>query len=306
MNTSVSVIIPSYNCIDTIRHTLQGLREQREQLINEIIIVDSSDDSKTYDFLCQIQMDHLRVIRLDERTWPAIARNVGARQATGKLLVFIDADVYLYPGWIESILKAYQDGCLCGGGSIFLPPFQKNRPVAIAQYYMQCYECLDSGGRQARKYVPSCNMYCDREIFERVGGFPEIRAAEDVLFGLSVNRITKVWFIPEARIYHIFRENLKGFLANQRLAGRFIIGYRKIHYKNFIYKGIMPLILLPAFSLIKIIKIFIRVVGAGRWHVLKFMTAFPALMLGMVYWDIGFAEGALQRISHEADAEFVA
>lgn len=291
--------------MDTIKHTINGLRNQPDDLIDEIIIVDSSDDASTYEYLGKQEIEKFNIIRLDEQAWPAIARNVGAKQATGRILVFIDADVYLFPGWIESILKAYDDGCLAGGGAIALAEFQKNKPVAIAQYYLQCNECLDTGHRQQRKYVPSCNMYCDREIFERVGGFPEIRAAEDVLFGLNVNKITKVWFIPDAMIYHIFRENLRGFLENQRLAGKFIVAYRKIHYENFIYRGIMPLILLPAFSLIKIIKIFVRVITAGRWHMFKFLIGFPALLLGMVYWNIGFAEGALHGITKRADTEIV-
>ena len=88
-------------------------------------------------------------------------------------------------------------------------------------------------------------MFCERGLFERVKGFPEIRASEDVVFGLEVSELADLWFIPDIKVLHIFRESWSSFINNQVLLGKHIIIYRKQLYETFLYKGIMPILLIP-------------------------------------------------------------
>lgn len=296
MMKKISVIIPSYNSVRTIEHTFKALESQTgKDLIYEIIVVDSSDDNKTKKLLFKYNStSKITIINANFRTMPAIARNMGAEAAQGDILAFIDSDAYPADDWIEQIMIAYSQGYKVGGGSIALPEFQKNKLIPLSQYYLQFNEYMEIGQIIEKKFVPSCNIFCDKELFEKVGGFPAIRAAEDVLFGLKASKIEKLWFIPKIKIYHIFREKMKEFLKNQFLLGKYIIIYRRIAMSDKVYyKRFWPLLFLPLFVLIKLIRITSRVFRNDIFVILRYLLTLPLFLFGLFFWSIGFAKGVI-------------
>lgn len=296
MKKKISVIIPSFNSALTISRVLDVLSAQTGKgLISEVIVVDSSNDVSTKGLLSRYESDKLKVINAGERIIPAIGRNIGALHANGEILAFIDSDAYPGHNWIENIEKAYENGCMVGGGGLEIPDFQKKKAIALAQYYLQFNEYIAVGSDRIKKFVPSCNMFCDKKLFHKVAGFPEIRAAEDVLFGLNVGKITPLWFVPEAKVFHIFRKDWKSVLKNQMILGKYISVYRKRYYNSFIYKGVMPIILFPGFLCIKLFRIILRISQAGWHHVYHFVMVFPAFLLCLLFWGIGFIGGCLNN-----------
>ena len=213
---SISVVIPSYNSHATVSRTLKSLLDSPKSLLKEVIVVDSSDDAQTPALLDAFRSEKLRVIHLPVKTPPATARNLGARQASGDILAFLDSDAYAAQDWLEKITAAVEQGCRVGGGSLSLPDFQKSKALALAQYFLQFNEFLDVGKRRVKMFVPSCNLFCERSLFDEVGGFPEIRASEDVLFGLAVAKRAKVFFDPAIKIFHIFREDPGAYFGYRR------------------------------------------------------------------------------------------
>lgn len=298
-----SVIVPSYRSAATLGRTLKSLRAIPESMLNEIIVVDSSEDEASRRFVASQADGRVQVIALERQTMPAVARNIGARHAVGDLLVFIDSDAYAAQGWLERILEAHASGCRVGGGSVGLPDFQSQKPVALAQYYLQFNEFLKPGvsgspalERRRVRFVPSCNLFCEKKLFDSVGGFPEIRASEDVLFGLAAGRQTDVWFVPEAEIKHVFRESYSAFFSNQRLLGRYIFLYRKKEDPDrFYYKGLWPVVFLPAFLAVKLARIIWRVVRLGLLDTLRFALVFPFFLAGLAAWAWGFGAAALEN-----------
>ena len=114
---SVTVIIPSYNSHQTIGWTLKGIKAQTKlESIREILVVDSSDDGITPDYLKDKEDDLIKVTRSGSRVMPAIQRNIGATMANGDLLCFVDSDAFPAPNWIELILEEYSKGFLAGEG----------------------------------------------------------------------------------------------------------------------------------------------------------------------------------------------
>jgi len=296
MNT-LSIIIPSYNSGETIGRTLTGIRcQSKKGIVIEVIVVDSSDDQTTKDIISRHLSERDRLITAGVRVMPAISRNIGAEHATGDVLAFIDSDTIPAPDWTEKLLECFQNGRLAGGGSISLPDFQKRGFLPSAQYYLQLNEFMDWGQARVKKFVPSCNLFCDRALFERSGGFPIIRTAEDVVFGLRVSRQIPVWFIPEMKVCHVFREDLKSFLMNEFILGKGNLLYRKHQYpRAFYYRGIWPMLFLPGFAAIKLARISFRVFRTGLRPALRFLEVFPAFFLGLLFWAIGFAGGAFHE-----------
>ena len=292
---TVSAIIPSYNSHSTIGRTVESLLAQSEPL-KEIVIVDSSDDGRTPALLDGLASEKVKVTHLPQKTTPAVGRNIGARQASGEILAFIDSDCYAESDWAKRILEANEQGCRAGGGTILLPEFQRNSMLASAQYYLQCNEFIPRGSRRETLFTPGCNTFCENALFSEIGGFPEIRASEDVLFGLEARKKAKYYLDPAIRVSHIFRTETVSFISNEKMQGRYILIYRRSHYGHWIYKGIFPLLLLPAFVLVKFLRITARILATGRLRDIGgFLGSLPLFLLGLWYWSVGFFRGCFEK-----------
>jgi len=292
----ISVVVPSYNSFLTIEKTLQHLLDQKGGPAKEIVVVDSSDDTKTREILDRFEKRGVRVTRLANKTMPGHTRNLGAAQCTGKVMAFIDSDAYPAPDWLEKIGEAVASGCRVGGGSLKLPDFQKHNALALAQYFLQFNEFLDSGKRRVKMFVPSVNLFCERALFEELGGFPPIRASEDVMFGLEAGKRTPVYFEPAIKIYHIFREEIGPYFRNQIVLGKGILIYRRMHYNSWMYRGaLVPVLLLPGFVLIKFFMMTGRILAMGKMReFVGFLYSLPLFLAGLWYWSVGFFQGCVE------------
>jgi glycosyltransferase involved in cell wall biosynthesis len=302
MFNSISVIIPSYNSSKSITYTLDSLLSQSNaELLQEIIIVDSSDDGFLEGIFKKYEVyENIRIIKSKKKLIPATARNLGANEARGKLLAFVDSDVFLAHDWAEKILEGYKKGCLIGAGSISLPNFQNQKLIPLAQFFFQLNEFIESGKERNKFFVPACNLFCERELFQKAGGFPDIRAAEDVLFGIKINKIKTPRFIPDIKAYHIFREDLAGFLKNQILLGKYVILYHRLSEKNkFYYQEFWPILFLLPFLIIKLFRITRRVFKTRPSTILKYLWSFPVFLLGFLFWSIGFIKGIAAKDEQE-------
>jgi glycosyltransferase involved in cell wall biosynthesis len=294
----ISVVIPSFNSFGTIEHTLKSLLSQnRINLLSEIIIVDSSDDNQTKQLLSVYQSEKIKIINGGIKLMPAKTRNLGVKYAKGDILAFIDSDAIAAFDWLEKIADAYEKGIKVGGGSVLLPEFQKNRILPLTQYFFQCSEFMESKNIRQKRFVPTVNMFCERQLFDKIGGFPDIRASEDVLFGLEANRFSSVWFIPQIKVFHIFRENIKGSIKNQILLGKYIIIYKRLYDKDvFYYKGLWPLLMLPLFLVVKFCRISLRIFKTNLVYVLKYLFILPFFLLTLFFWSIGFINGIFSNM----------
>ena len=101
---SVSVIIPCYNCSDTIDRALDSVVKQSFKPLEIILVNDASNDgtlSKLLDLQNQFDKKWVKVISLTINYGPATARNEGWKIASGKYIAFLDADDAWHPKKIE-------------------------------------------------------------------------------------------------------------------------------------------------------------------------------------------------------------
>lgn len=101
---SVSVIIPCYNCENTIIRAVQSIVQQT-WLPKEIILVNDASTDKTKDVIKNIQQEHgrswIKVLTVGLNSGPSIARNKGINQAISKYIAFLDADDSWHPQKLE-------------------------------------------------------------------------------------------------------------------------------------------------------------------------------------------------------------
>ncbi|MFZ3408770.1 glycosyltransferase family 2 protein [Vibrio chagasii] len=102
----VSVVIPTYNCLDYLPKAIGSVLKQTHQDIELIIIDDNSNDG-TSTYLASIQ-DH-RIVKLSTLGVGAPqARNLGIEKAEGEFIAFLDADDFWFPEKIERQLEFHQ------------------------------------------------------------------------------------------------------------------------------------------------------------------------------------------------------
>src|SRR5688500_4771056 len=105
MTVSVSLIIPARNEAALIGETLTAARIAVNILAAdaEIIVVDNGSTDRTASIVIAYGDDPCIRLRSCERSGSAAARNVGAQEARGEVLVFVDADTLVPPDALRRI-----------------------------------------------------------------------------------------------------------------------------------------------------------------------------------------------------------
>jgi glycosyltransferase involved in cell wall biosynthesis len=105
----VSVVIPFRNAAPYIRDQLEALAQQDFNGAWELILVDngSEDESRQIAESFRGRLG-LRIIDARERAGAAWATNQGVRHASGKKLIFIDADDEVAPGYLAAMTEGLE------------------------------------------------------------------------------------------------------------------------------------------------------------------------------------------------------
>lgn len=99
----VSIIIPTYNSGNTLSECLKGIFSQNYPFC-EVIIVDNFSNDATVAIAKEFEV---KIIQ--QKCSPALARNIGITNSTGKHIVFIDSDQVLSPTVIEECVRKCED-----------------------------------------------------------------------------------------------------------------------------------------------------------------------------------------------------
>lgn len=105
----VSVIIPTYNRNESVRRTLKSLAAQTMPFDKfEVIVVDDGSPDDTHTLANETFPFTFKYLRQDNQG-ATIARNFGARNSLGKVLIFIDDDITVSPKTLAQLAKACWD-----------------------------------------------------------------------------------------------------------------------------------------------------------------------------------------------------
>ena len=101
----ISVIIPIYNSISTIKECLDTVFNSDFKNFEVIVISDNSTDDSV-----KIAKEYkCKIIELPENNGPAFARNVGADNAKGDILFFVDSDVIIKKNALTHISEIFNN-----------------------------------------------------------------------------------------------------------------------------------------------------------------------------------------------------
>jgi len=103
-------------------------------------------------------------------------RNLGAREATGGILAYLDDDAWPRAGWLEGLVAGFREaGTAAVGGAVFDPEGVLMLGCAAATEYGRTFR-IENPGQLARGQVLALqggNLAVRREALFAVGGFDE-------------------------------------------------------------------------------------------------------------------------------------
>jgi glycosyltransferase involved in cell wall biosynthesis len=101
----VSIIIPVYNGEQTLAKCLKSIFDQTFRDFKIIVVNDGSTDQTP--IILSHFSDTVTVVEQENRG-AAVARNIGAKKATGEFLLFCDADIILEPNALAAMVEVLQ------------------------------------------------------------------------------------------------------------------------------------------------------------------------------------------------------
>ena len=266
MNLNISVIVPLYNSGQTLKSCLESLIKQ--SLDSEIIVIDdgSKDNTKTI-------VQSFPQIKLLTQTHqgPGMARNLGARQSKGEILVFVDSDMEFDKDFLKDLTKpittAQAKGSWSGNEQVANWDNLWARCWNYNQNRFSPHMIGSSGQRRVFRAIL-------KSEFNRIGGYDAIGYTDDWSL---VNKLGFKPAVTNAKLYHHNPASLLAVFKKARWIGKRQYKLGKLGTLLTIFKAN------AGFSII-----------IGLFQLIKFRT--PAMIIFKLIYDLGIMLGALENL----------
>lgn len=222
----ISVVVLAYNARGRIDTPLRCLRAQDLAEPYEVVLVDSGGDGCGAHV--QATYPEVHVVCSPRRLWPGAARNLGVSAARGPYLAFLSDDVVVKPDWLRLRLARHRAGFAAVGGAVINAA--PSNPIATAGHYLEYSAQIPSDRILAEQQIPHTLSY-ERELIERLGGFPEdTPTGEDtVLNQLCVEAGVPIAVEPAVQVAHRGPGRPRDYLRHHYGHGRGLVRCVDLH-----------------------------------------------------------------------------
>lgn len=203
MKIQISVIVPTYHRPHLLINCLRSLRRQTlSKEYYEVIIVSDGEDMLAKQIVSEYKVGstlNVRFFSLPAKKGPAAARNLGWKNAYGKLIAFTDDDCLPQKTWLENILQHYNNETeIAFTGKVIVPVSEQ--PTDFE---------LNTKGLETGDFV-TANCVVTKTLLEEIGGFDEAftsawREDSDLEFKL-IRRKVLIRKIHDAVVVHPVRK----------------------------------------------------------------------------------------------------
>ncbi len=180
MTKSWSIIIPTKDRCEILKQLLDSIKELRglTRIQPEIIVGDNASTDRTWELLraegrqYPVPLHALSVSRSGKCT----VMNEAIRVAHGEILVFLDDDVVLHPGWLEAVEDFFLDGqyrVAQGTIRIQSPDSEDSQILKLLHRYRTIPNLEYPGENRDFHSLNGANMAISRTVFDQVGNFDE-------------------------------------------------------------------------------------------------------------------------------------
>lgn len=218
MTPAATVIIPTYQRHELLERSLRALLQQEPSTPPyEIVVVDDCSGPETAEVVRQVAGSDPRVtyLRHEVNRGLSASRNTGVRAARGGIILFVDNDVVVEPGYVAAHLWTHAETAerVAVIGNMSFPP-----EVLAGSNYARYLQSRYLGGRSARelrrlrpadlhpRFLIGAVCSLRRADLHAVGPYDEsIRyyGCEDHILAQALHRSgVRIRFAPDARALH--------------------------------------------------------------------------------------------------------
>jgi glycosyltransferase involved in cell wall biosynthesis len=284
----ISVVIPSIARMGVLKNTLSDLSQQSEPA--ECIVILQGDDSKTQ--LIELQKNLTIPIRVIHSSEPnaSLARNIGLREASGEIVLFLDDDVSISdPDFLKKHLRNYTDPATPGVYGQVLEvgqqPVSDPQPSLIETEWGWLHLPSNYSQRCRTRNGGSGNLSVRRKWAIAIGGmdawFERGARREETEFNL---RYTKTYgplvFDPEASLVHLSAEGgsrnwglVRKTVPMHHIVGHWYFLFAAMRGRTLGVKGIIREMRIIAIALLKNPRTGWNIPALG-WNMLRALAGF--------------------------------
>lgn len=178
----VSIIVPAYNQLRFTLACLYSVLAHRTRYTYELIVADDCSTDSTPEVFSR-GLPHIRHVRPEGNLGFLRNCNHAARHARGRVLVFLNNDTYVLPGWLDQLvelLDADEDVGLAGSKLIFSDGrLQESGGLVFADGSGWNYGRFDDPRKpqycyvRDTDYVSGASIAITTALWQQLGGFSE-------------------------------------------------------------------------------------------------------------------------------------
>lgn len=204
----ISVIIATKNGGKFLPRSIASIEKQTEKNIEVIVVSDgSTDDTVSIAQKLAETRPFIKIINLENNIGPGLARNVGVKEAKGDYIALLDDD----DEWVDEKKLRNQRKFLDENLEYILVGAAETEFVSEDEKLLELYKpkADDAGIRNkiliSNQFITSSIMF-KKNIFEKVGGFADMRLAEDYDLWLRLAQEGKVANIQGCKTRYYVRQ----------------------------------------------------------------------------------------------------
>lgn len=215
----LSIVVCSYRGARLLEPCLESFRKL-DYPDFEVLVINDGGDAEVA--AVTARFPEVRHVALQPHAGLSAARNLGARESTGEVIVYTDDDCEADPDWLIWLAYAFSrdDLAAVGGPNIPPPPDNRVKAMVAAAPGGPAHVLLND---VEAEHLPGCNLAVRREAFGAIGGFDERfrTAGDDVDFCWRlIEAGHRTGFHPAAMVWHHRRFTVRAYLKQQLGYGR--------------------------------------------------------------------------------------
>lgn len=227
----------NYNTYKFTCDALDSIFENTIGLDYEIILLDNNSPDGSGAAIAEKYKDRIRYIQCGDNLGTSKAFNIGAKQALGKYVLWLNTDILIKENFVKKLfdfMEITPDCGICGGNlydfngkpahsykkKLVTPKTAMKDRGLLITLWRRCFKKIlseqfnYSGKVMKVGYITGADMMVRREVFDAVGYFDEdiFMYAEETEFTYRMTTQTdfSVYNVPYAHMYHLEGASFNG------------------------------------------------------------------------------------------------
>jgi glycosyltransferase involved in cell wall biosynthesis len=210
---SVTVLVTVKNSANTIEKCIDSLLDL-DYPDFRVYVTDAYSTDGTWEKLQQYT-GRIRLERIRENI--AAAHNYMITQVETPMIAFTDADCYVAKDWLRNLVRSFSsEEVVAVGGYCGTAPNPNRLHTCIGAE-------LEERFRRFPRFVnrlPTMNLAVHVSVAREVPFDERLDAGQEAEWGARVNRIGKMVYTPDAKVWHLHRTSWRAFFHQQFQYGR--------------------------------------------------------------------------------------